>query len=65
MVDIRFFAGVGERSVRENDLYQEMSEAGVINQDDISKSKVALVYGQMNRTPRCSHAGGPFWSIYG
>ena len=28
-----------------------MSEAGVINQDDISKSKVALVYGQMNEPP--------------
>ena len=44
------FAGVGERS-REDDLYKEMSEAGVINQDDISKSKVALVYGQMNEPP--------------
>jgi F-type H+-transporting ATPase subunit beta len=46
-----FFAGVGERSREGNDLYQEMSEAGVINQDDISKSKVALVYGQMNEPP--------------
>ena len=45
------FAGVGERSREGNDLYQEMSEAGVINQDDISKSKVALVYGQMNEPP--------------
>ena len=45
------FAGVGERSREGNDLYQEMSEAGVINQEDISQSKVALVYGQMNEPP--------------
>ena len=45
------FAGVGERTREGNDLYQEMSEAGVIDQDDLSKSKVALVYGQMNEPP--------------
>jgi F-type H+-transporting ATPase subunit beta len=45
------FAGVGERSREGNDLYHEMSEAGVIKQDDITKSKVALVYGQMNEPP--------------
>jgi len=45
------FAGVGERTREGNDLYTEMSEAGVINQDDLSKSKVALVYGQMNEPP--------------
>ena len=45
------FAGVGERSREGNDLYHEMSAAGVINLDDISKSKVALVYGQMNEPP--------------
>ncbi|MFA5263640.1 MAG: F0F1 ATP synthase subunit beta, partial [Opitutaceae bacterium] len=45
------FAGVGERSREGNDLYHEMSDAGVINQKDISKSKVALVYGQMNEPP--------------
>ncbi|WP_269539333.1 F0F1 ATP synthase subunit beta [Cerasicoccus fimbriatus] len=45
------FAGVGERSREGNDLYWEMSEGGVINQDDLSKSKVALVYGQMNEPP--------------
>ncbi|WP_221031620.1 F0F1 ATP synthase subunit beta [Actomonas aquatica] len=45
------FAGVGERSREGNDLYHEMSDAGVINQEDISKSKVALVYGQMNEPP--------------
>jgi F-type H+-transporting ATPase subunit beta len=45
------FAGVGERSREGNDLYHEMSEAGVIDQNDLEKSKVALVYGQMNEPP--------------
>ena len=45
------FAGVGERTREGNDLYMEMAEAGVINLDDLSKSKVALVYGQMNEPP--------------
>ena len=45
------FCGVGERSREGNDLYHEMSDAGVIDQNDISKSKVALVYGQMNEPP--------------
>jgi F-type H+-transporting ATPase subunit beta len=42
------FAGVGERTREGNDLYAEMSESGVINQKNLSESKVALVYGQMN-----------------
>jgi F-type H+/Na+-transporting ATPase subunit beta len=45
------FAGVGERTREGNDLYTEMSEAGVIDQKDLGKSKVALVYGQMNEPP--------------
>ena len=45
------FAGVGERSREGNDLYHEMSDAKVIVQEDLSKSKVALVYGQMNEPP--------------
>src|SRR5688500_1898631 len=45
------FAGVGERSLEGNDLYHEMSEAGVIDQKALSKSKVALVYGQMYEPP--------------
>ena len=45
------FAGVGERSREGNDLYHEMSEAGVIDQNNIENSKVALVYGQMNEPP--------------
>lgn len=45
------FAGVGERTREGNDLYNEMSEAGVIDQKNLGKSKVALVYGQMNEPP--------------
>lgn len=45
------FAGVGERSREGNDLYHEMSDAGVIDQENIENSKVALVYGQMNEPP--------------
>ena len=45
------FAGIGERSREGNDLYHEMSEAKVIVQEDIAKSRVALVYGQMNEPP--------------
>ncbi len=45
------FAGVGERTREGNDLYNEMSEAGVINQKNLGESKVALVYGQMNEPP--------------
>jgi F-type H+-transporting ATPase subunit beta len=45
------FAGVGERTREGNDLYAEMSESGVINQKNLSESKVALVYGQMNEPP--------------
>ncbi|MEM6355912.1 MAG: F0F1 ATP synthase subunit beta, partial [Pseudomonadota bacterium] len=43
--------GVGERTREGNDLYYEMMDAGVIDKDDLSKSKVALVYGQMNEPP--------------
>ncbi len=45
------FAGVGERTREGNDLYNEMCEAGIIDKKDMSKSKVALVYGQMNEPP--------------
>jgi len=48
---VSVFAGVGERSREGNDLYREMSEAGVINQEDLRESKIALVYGQMNEPP--------------
>jgi F-type H+/Na+-transporting ATPase subunit beta len=45
------FAGVGERTREGNDLYHEMIESGVINLEDLSQSKVALIYGQMNEPP--------------
>merc|ERR1739836_199404 len=54
------FAGVGERTREGNDLYHEMIEGGVISLKD-DKSKVALVYGQMNEPPgaraRVAHTG--------
>jgi len=41
---ISVFTGVGERTREGNDLYNEMTESGVIN-------KTAMVYGQMNEPP--------------
>jgi F-type H+-transporting ATPase subunit beta len=48
---ISVFTGVGERTREGNDLYHEMTQAGVINEKDLSASKIALVYGQMNEPP--------------
>ncbi|MGA1013621.1 MAG: F0F1 ATP synthase subunit beta [Limisphaerales bacterium] len=48
---VSVFAGVGERTREGNDLYGEMSDAGVIKQDKLEDSKIALVYGQMNEPP--------------
>src|SRR5436190_7210150 len=48
---VSVFAGVGERTREGSDLYHEMSEAGVIKQDNLAESKIALVYGQMNEPP--------------
>ncbi len=45
------FAGVGERTREGNDLWLEFQETGVINMDDLSQSKVAMVFGQMNEPP--------------
>jgi F-type H+-transporting ATPase subunit beta len=45
------FAGVGERTREGNDLYHEMIDSGVIDVDALEKSKVSLVYGQMNEPP--------------
>jgi len=45
------FAGVGERTREGNDLYYEMIDSGVISLEDLTKSKCALVYGQMNEPP--------------
>ena len=48
---VSVFGGVGERTREGNDLYMEMKESGVINESNLSQSKVALVYGQMNEPP--------------
>lgn len=48
---VSVFAGVGERTREGSDLYHEMSQAGVIKQDNLAESKIALVYGQMNEPP--------------
>jgi F-type H+/Na+-transporting ATPase subunit beta len=45
------FAGVGERTREGNDFYHEMREAGVVKLDNLTESKVAMVYGQMNEPP--------------
>ncbi|MHC5724931.1 MAG: F0F1 ATP synthase subunit beta [Nostoc sp.] len=48
---VSVFAGVGERTREGNDLYNEMIESGVINNDNLNESKITLVYGQMNEPP--------------
>nr|QCI05210.1 ATP synthase CF1 subunit beta [Centroceras clavulatum] len=48
---VSVFGGVGERTREGNDLYEEMKESKVINADNLTDSKVALVYGQMNEPP--------------
>src|SRR4028118_1787621 len=48
---VSVFGGVGERTREGNDLYKEMIESGVIDEEDRSKSKIALVSGQMNEPP--------------
>jgi F-type H+-transporting ATPase subunit beta len=48
---VSVFGGVGERTREGNDLYEEMKESGVINENNFQDSKVALVYGQMNEPP--------------
>jgi len=48
---VSVFGGVGERTREGNDLYNEFKESGVINEENLGDSKVALVYGQMNEPP--------------
>jgi F-type H+/Na+-transporting ATPase subunit beta len=48
---VSVFGGVGERTREGNDLYEEMKESKVIDEDNLTNSKVALVYGQMNEPP--------------
>ncbi len=45
------FAGVGERTREGNDFYYEMQESKVVDIENLSNSKVAMVYGQMNEPP--------------
>jgi F-type H+-transporting ATPase subunit beta len=45
------FTGVGERTREGNDLFHEMIDSGVIVKGDPSKSRCALIYGQMNEPP--------------
>jgi F-type H+-transporting ATPase subunit beta len=48
---VSVFGGVGERTREGNDLYAEMKESKVIDEEKLENSKVALVYGQMNEPP--------------
>src|SRR5499433_665538 len=48
---VSVFSGVGERTREGNDLWLEMQESGVVNPKDYTKSKVALIYGQMTEPP--------------
>jgi F-type H+-transporting ATPase subunit beta len=48
---VSVFGGVGERTREGNDLYMEIKESGVIMENNLSESKVALVYGQINEPP--------------
>jgi F-type H+-transporting ATPase subunit beta len=48
---VSVFAGVGERTREGNDLWLEFQESGVINTEDLGKSRAALVYGQMTEPP--------------
>ena len=57
---VSVFAGVGERTREGNDLWLEMTESGVITPGNSEKSKAALIYGQMNGTPRRAAARGTY-----
>jgi F-type H+-transporting ATPase subunit beta len=48
---VSVFGGVGERTREGNDLWLEFQESGVVNTQDFSKSRAALVYGQMTEPP--------------
>ena len=48
---VSVFAGVGERTREGNDLWLEFQESGVIDMKDMSKSRAALIYGQMTEPP--------------
>ena len=48
---VSVFGGVGERTREGNDLWHEFQESGVIDPQDYTKSRAALVYGQMTEPP--------------
>jgi F-type H+-transporting ATPase subunit beta len=48
---VSVFGGVGERTREGNDLWLEFQESGVIDMNDMAKSRAALVYGQMTEPP--------------
>jgi len=48
---VSVFGGVGERTREGNDLWIEFQESGVIDINDHTKSRAALVYGQMTEPP--------------
>jgi F-type H+/Na+-transporting ATPase subunit beta len=48
---VSVFGGVGERTREGNDLWLEFQESGVIDMKDMSKSRAALIYGQMTEPP--------------
>jgi len=48
---VSVFGGVGERTREGNDLWLEFQESGVVNTQDFTKSRAALVYGQMTEPP--------------
>ncbi|DAD49260.1 TPA_asm: hypothetical protein HUJ06_032002 [Nelumbo nucifera] len=67
---VSVFGGVGERTREGNDLLHGNEESGVINEQNIAESKVALVYGQMNETGSpyeswfdCPNHGGVFRDV--
>src|ERR1041385_8200516 len=55
---VSVFGGVGERTREGNDLWLEFQESGVIDVKDPSKSRAALVYGQMTEAPGARLGGG-------
>jgi F-type H+-transporting ATPase subunit beta len=48
---VSVFGGVGERTREGNDLWLEFQESGVVNINEMEKSRAALVYGQMTEPP--------------
>lgn len=48
---VSVFGGVGERTREGNDLYTEMVDSKVISIENLTDSKVSLIYGQMNEPP--------------